>query len=529
VPQAAWGVILPAMTRIQFATSFPSLLKGASSLLIVAPKSVLEKGEFLDQLPEELMRLSVDLITDLKPGDMGVAAGTLTGTQPRKLAVGMLPDQLSRYNAPSRAGAIFNVVAQSSTGRSGAAAILLCLDDPEHYPAAAAAIARALPLYNGKSGKSEKASLKIMAIDADEKPIKASSVVKSRVENVREVARLVDMPPAELNPATFQKEAWKMLRGMEGVTKTAIIGPKLVAAGLGGIHGVGRTAPEQPRLLVLSYKPKGKAKGPHVALVGKGVTYDTGGLSLKVGGSMSGMKADMGGSAAVLGAFLELVQTGVKRRVTALLCLVENSIGPDAYRLDDILTMHSGKTVEINNTDAEGRLLLGDGVSYAARKVKADVIVDAATLTGAQLVATGKAHAAVVSNDQELEDQLVAAGRLSGNLLHPMPFAPELYRKEFRSQVADMRNSVADRMNAQVSCAAQFVYNHIEDVDVKWAHVDLAGPAFVKGRGTGFGAGVLAQFVRDLLERGTGRGLVHFTAGGQHQMRSGVASRRLYL
>ncbi len=498
MPGAIPGVIFLAMTRIQFATSFSSLLKGASSLLIVAPQSVLEKGEFLDQLPEELMRLSVDLVTDLKPGDMGAAAGTLTGSQPRKLAVGMLPDKLSRYNAPSRAGAISNVVAQSRTGRTGAAAILLVLDDAEHYPAAAAAIARTLPLYSSKSGKAEKASLKILAIDADEKPIKASAVVKARLEMARQVARLVDMPAAELNPASFQKEAWKMVRGLEGVTKTAITGPKLQTAGLGGIHGVGRTAPEEPRLLVLSYKPKGKAKGPHVALVGKGVTYDTGGLSLKVGGSMSGMKSDMGGSAAVLGAFLELAQTGVKRRVTALLCLAENAIGPDSYRLDDILHMHSGKTVEINNTDAEGRLLLGDGVSYAARKVKADVIVDAATLTGAQLVATGKMHAAVISNDQELEDQLVAAGRLSGNLLHPMPFAPELYRKEFASQVADMRNSVADRMNAQVSCAAQFVYSHVADTKAKWAHVDLAGPAFVKGRGTGFGAAVLAQFVRDL-------------------------------
>ncbi|MCA9000967.1 MAG: leucyl aminopeptidase family protein [Planctomycetes bacterium] len=465
---------------------------------MVAPKSVLEKGEFLDQLPEEIMRLSVDLVTDLKPGDMGAAAGTLTGTQPRKLAVGMLPDQLSRYNAPSRAGAIHNVVAQSRTGLKGSAAILLCLDDPEHYPAAAAAIARALPLYSAKSAKAEKASLKIMALDADENPIKPSAVVKARTEIVREVARLVDMPAAELNPASYQKEAWKMVKGLEGVTKSAIVGDKLLAAGLGGIHGVGRTAPEAPRLLVLQYKPKGKATGPHVALVGKGVTYDTGGLSLKVGGSMAGMKSDMGGSAAILGAFLELARTGVKRRVTALLCLAENSIGPDSYRLDDILTMHSGKTVEINNTDAEGRLLLGDGVSYAARKIKADVVVDAATLTGAQLMATGKMHASLISNDEELEGQIHAAGKLSGDLVHPMPFAPELYRKEFASQVADMKNSVADRMNAQVSCAAQFVYSHMEGTGAKWAHVDLAGPAFVKGRGTGFGVGVLAQFVRDL-------------------------------
>jgi probable aminopeptidase NPEPL1 len=135
-------------------------------------------------------------------------------------------------------------------------------------------------------------------------------------------------------------------------------------------------------------------------------------------------------------------------------------------------------------------------VSYAARVLKADVVIDAATLTGAQLIATGKLHAGLVSNDADLELLMIEAGRLSGDLVHPLPFAPELYKKEFASLVADMKNSVADRMNAQSSCAAQFVYWHIEDAGVKWAHVDLAGPAFPAGRGTGFGVGLLSETVR---------------------------------
>ncbi len=486
------------MTAIRFVKTVDALLKGTDTLLVVGSQKVLKEGERFDQLPEELMRLAVDLATDMSPGDLGSAAGTLTGVSPRKFALGMLPDTVSRHNSPSRAACIHQVVAQSQTGRKGNAAILLYLDGASHYPAAAAAIARTLPLFSMKTGASPKASLKVLAVDAEDNPIAASSTVSQRAECVRQVARLVDMPPQECNPAGMQKQAYALLRGVEGVTKTAIVGPKLLAAGLGGIHGVGRTAPEAPRMLVLSYKPKGRATGPHVALVGKGVTYDTGGLSLKISGGMVNMKSDMGGAAAVLGAFLELVHTKVKRRVTAILCLAENSIGPDAYRPDDVLTMHSGKTVEINNTDAEGRLLLGDGVSYAARKVKADVVIDAATLTGAQLVATGRGHAAVVCNDEDLEQALVASGKLSGDLAHPLPFAPEFYHKEFTSQVADMKNSVADRMNAQSSCAAQFVYNHIEGLDVKWGHVDLAGPAFVKGRGTGFGVGLLSEFVRGL-------------------------------
>jgi probable aminopeptidase NPEPL1 len=235
-----------------------------------------------------------------------------------------------------------------------------------------------------------------------------------------------------------------------------------------------------------------------VALVGKGITYDTGGLALKVGGVMVGMKADMAGAAACLGAFRMLVAGGLDRPLSLLLPMAENSIGRHAYRNDDILRMHSGKTVEINNTDAEGRLLLADAVSWAARVLGAATILDAATLTGAQLVATGKVVAAVMSNDEALESHAIAAGRATGDHVHPLIFAPELFKPEFRSKVADMTNSVADRTNAPSSAAGQFIYNHLDGLDVQWAHVDLAGPAFPDGRATGFGAHLLAALVRRL-------------------------------
>ncbi|MFT7677624.1 MAG: putative aminopeptidase NPEPL1 [Planctomycetota bacterium] len=483
------------MTQITWPKNVSSLLKQTGTLLVVAPAARFEDGTFLEILPEDHMRLALDLAQDVKPGDWGDAAGTLTGTQPRKLGIGVLPDKGSRYNSPARAAAITKVVRQTGTGKRGKAAILLVLDDPEHYQAAACAVARALPLYDARSKKAEASSLKILAIGPDGEPITASAVVKSTAEYLREAARLVDTPPTEMDPPAFQKDAYRMLRGMEKVTKKAIIGPKLLEAGLGGLHAVGRTALGAPRLLVLTHKPRARSK-VHVALVGKGVTYDTGGLSIKSTAGMCGMKGDMGGAAAVLGAFLTLVQSKSPCTVSAVICLAENAIGPSSYKNDDILHMHSGKTVEINNTDAEGRLLLGDGVSYAARQLKATHVLDAATLTGAQLMATGNHHAAVISNDEQLEQQLVAAGRASGDLVHPLMFAPELYRKEFSSHVADMRNSVANRMNAQVSCAAQFVYSHLEGTDVKWGHVDLAGPAWTSGRGTGFGVALLAESVR---------------------------------
>ena len=486
-----------AMTRIRMTRSMSALLKGADALLVVAPKARFEDGSFLDCLPEPLMRLALDLASDLEPGRNGLAAGTLTGEAPRKLAVGVLPDEVSRHNSPARAEAIRRVVAQSSTGRKGSAAILLVLDDAEHFTAAMGAVGKALPLYRkparltatGRPGKpAAEPKLNVMAIGPDDQPIAPPKTIMPTVDGARLAARLVDVPPTELNPKAFQAEAQKLLRGVTGVTRKAIVGDALLKAGLGGIHGVGRTALDAPRMLVYTYTPTAKSRAKrHIALVGKGVTYDTGGLSLKISGGMVGMKADMGGAAAVLGAFHSLVKGGAPCKVSAVNCLAENA-----------LRMHSGMTVEINNTDAEGRLLLADGVSYAARNLKADTVIDIATLTGAQGVATGAMHGALIASDEDLERTIFAAGRACGDLVHPIPYAPEFYRDEFKSQIADMKNSVANRMNAQSSCAGEFVHWHLDGTDARWAHVDMAFPAVRGGRGTGYGVALLTQAVRDL-------------------------------
>lgn len=491
------------MTRIRLTKSLSTLLKGADRLLIVAPKASFEDGAFLDVLPEPLMRFALDLASDVDPGLTGLAAGTLTGSTPRKLAVGVLPDTVSRHNSPSRAEAIRRVVAQSSTGRSGNAAVLLVLDDPNHLPAAVCAVGKAVPLIDPPVRQGDPAPpeprLTIMAIDREERPVTPPKDLQDLLDAQRDAARLVETPPTDLDPKAFEAEAARLLRGIPGVTRKAFVGDALLRAGLGGIHAVGRTAVEAPRMLVFTCTPKAKARAKrHVALVGKGVTYDTGGLSLKVGGAMVGMKADMGGAAAVLGAFLALAKSGPPCKVSAVICLAENAIGPAAFKNDDVIRMHSGYQVEINNTDAEGRLLLGDGVSYAARKLGADTVVDIATLTGAQGIATGNLHGALVSDDEELERRMIEAGRASGDLVHPLPFAPEFYRSEFASKIAHMRNSVANRANAQSSCAAEFVHWHLDGTDARWAHVDMAFPAVHGGRPTGYGVALLATAVRHI-------------------------------
>ncbi len=494
-----WAVgILQGMTRLHFATSLSSLTKGNSSLLVLGSGKTVTKARLGRDLPKALSGAVTRLLADLDPGNMGAGESALCEGDPAKVSLGLLPPEGSRYNSPARAESLRRLFAGSGFGSRKKAALLLLVEDAEQITPWLNAIVRCLPLFSRKSAKKKGASkLTLLVLDPKGKVLRISKESKAIMEATRQACRLVDSPPTDMHPGALAKEARAWLRGLTGVKIREIKGEALLKEGLGGIHAVGRCALEAPRLLIASYDP-GKARNQHVALVGKGITYDTGGLNIKIQGGMSGMKGDMGGAAAMLGAFHALASTACKHRVTLLLCLAENAIGPRAYKPDDILEMHSGKTVEINNTDAEGRLVLADGVSYASRKLKADVVIDAATLTGAQLVATGNLHAAIVSNDQDLEDLCIRSGRKSGDLCHPLPFAPEFYQSEFTSPVADMRNSVKNRMNAQSACAAQFVFAHLDDTKARWCHIDLAGPSSHQGRGTGFGVALVEEMVRSI-------------------------------
>ncbi|XP_011191822.1 probable aminopeptidase NPEPL1 isoform X1 [Zeugodacus cucurbitae] len=430
--------------------------------------------------------------------------------------VAAVPLKCSRHNTPSRSHAITRLVRTHIMHANEENVVIVC--DRADLFASACAVARAFPLYSRKTcggqSKSENYSqdevmdndesydsvrpiinVEFIIIEKDGQVCEASLestdilCIEEAARAIRLAARIVDMPCNEMNVSHFVKEAEIIAKEL-CIKPTVIRGEELRERGFGGIYGVGKAAAVPPALVVLSYEPKGAHDT--IALVGKGIVYDTGGLSIKGKTAMPGMKRDCGGAAAILGAFYAAIKCGFKENLHAVLCLAENAVGPNATRPDDVHTLYSGRTVEINNTDAEGRLVLADGVSYAHKDLKANIILDMATLTGAQGIATGKLHGAILTNTEEWETKALEAGRRSGDLLAPIIYLPEFHFSEFASAIADMKNSVADRNNAQPSCAGLFVGAHLGfDYPGVWMHVDMATPVSTGERATGYGVALL--------------------------------------
>ncbi|XP_077316365.1 putative aminopeptidase NPEPL1 [Lithobates pipiens] len=405
-----------------------------------------------------------------------------------------LPTRVSRHNSPSAAHFITRLIRNCLPPGANRCILMVC--ERSEVFASACAIARAFPLFTRRSSASRRADKKCVTVEfvligQNNGPMEFTTLkcLESATEGVRLAARIVDTPCNEMNTDHFVEEISAVGKQL-GIIPQIIRGEELKDKGFGGIYGVGKAAEHTPALVILSHTPEGATQT--IAWVGKGIVYDTGGLSIKGKTTMPGMKRDCGGAAAVLGAFKAAVKQGFKDNLHALFCLAENSIGPNATRPDDIHLLYSGKTVEINNTDAEGRLVLADGVSYACKDLNADIILDMATLTGAQGIATGKYHAAILTNNEEWEMACVKAGRKCGDLVHPLVYCPELHFNEFSSAVADMKNSVADRENAQSSCAGLFIASHIGfDWPGVWVHVDIASPVHAGERATGFGVALL--------------------------------------
>jgi len=420
--------------------------------------------------------------------------------------VAALPSKVSRHNTQSRSHNITKII-KTLTSSSNECVVIVCRQEDVY--ASGCAVARAYSLYtrkttgdppNVQSRQNRDITVNVEFLIVDDEEENAAKAIamtdndinalQSSCDAINMTARIVDTPCNEMNTDAFVEEA-KRVGAELGIVPTIIRGEELNERGFGGIYGVGKAAAHPPALVVLSHKPADSNRA--IAWVGKGIVYDTGGLSIKGKTGMPGMKRDCGGAAGVMGAFYVAVKNGFKDTLHCVLCLAENSVGPLATRPDDIHTMYSGKTVEINNTDAEGRLVLADGVSYAARDLNCDIVLDMATLTGAQGISTGKYHACHLSNSQSWESAVSVAGRISGDLSFPGVYCPELQYPEFSSSVADMKNSVADRNNAQPSCAGLFIMSHLGfDWSGVWLHVDMAAPAYTGERATGYGVALLS-------------------------------------
>jgi leucyl aminopeptidase len=315
------------------------------------------------------------------------------------------------------------------------------------------------------------------------------------------VRDLVNTSPADLYPETFAAEA-ERVAAASGLDIEVLDEKALADGGYGGITGVGQGSMHPPRLVRVSYAKPGATKT--VVLVGKGITFDSGGLSLKPPKSMEAMKSDMSGAAAVLGALQAVAALQPDVNVVGYMPLAENMPGGHAQRPSDVIKIFGGKTVEVLNTDAEGRLVLADALARGLQD-RPDLMVDVATLTGAQLVALGPRISGVMANDAQFGDGVVDAARRAGEAAWPMPLPDEL-RKGLDSTVADLANITPDR-NGGMLVGGLFLREFIPD-GVRWAHVDIAGPAFneadaygytPKG-GTGAAVRMLVQVALDAAE-----------------------------
>jgi leucyl aminopeptidase len=307
---------------------------------------------------------------------------------------------------------------------------------------------------------------------------------------------LVNAPPVEVTPSRLAEVA-QQVAASENLECVVFDETRIVAEGMGLLHAVGKGSAEPPRFIHLTYRPEGAdATTPQVALVGKGLTYDAGGYNIKPTGALEDMKIDMAGAAAVLGAMKAIRAFAPKVIVHGIVPSAENLVSANAYKPGDVIRSHNGKTVEIMNTDAEGRLILADALSYA-EKLGATKIVDLATLTGACMIALGPHTAGLFANDDGFRDAIRAAADRSGEDLWAMPLSKKL-KSMLKSPIADMKN-IGERWGGAIT-GALFLQEFIGKAT--WAHLDIAGPASnekpepgVPRGGTGFGILTLLELI----------------------------------
>jgi leucyl aminopeptidase len=335
-------------------------------------------------------------------------------------------------------------------------------------------------------------ALESLTLLGPEAPAGVTEAARVSAEAQNRARDLQSLPSNVATPSFLAERAGEIAAAHESVDVEVLGRDQIEEKGMGGLVAVSQGSEEEPKLIVLRHR--GGGAGPTLGIVGKGVTFDTGGISLKPSASMHEMKMDMSGAAAVLEAVAAIAELGLAIDLIAVVPSTENMPSGSAIKPGDVITQYNGRTVEVNNTDAEGRLILADALAYAV-ELGAERIVDLATLTGAVLIALGSTYAAVISNDDALAGEVEAAGERTGELLWRLPLHPE-YKELIKGTVADLTNVSAKR-KAGTIYAGSFLEEFVGDTP--WAHLDIAGTAWDVGReytgndASGFGVRLLVE------------------------------------
>lgn len=492
------------MTSIELSSANPARTRSAAVVV-----GVLKKGDSIRLAPGATQvgtaygRTLTRALTSLgATGDAGQVtrvpkAGSVAA--PVVIAVG-LGEQVPGAEGLRRAAG------EAVRAAAGMESLTLALpaDSPENLQAVAEGAlfgAYAFHTYRKKSAQGHKAPVKAVTVAtglaSDKDAATAVTNAKALAKALHLTRDLINTPPSDLTPDAFANAAVSACRSLK-LDVEVLDEQELRKGKYGGLIGVGQGSANPPRLVRIAYRHPRATR--HLAFVGKGITFDSGGISIKPAAGMDAMKSDMSGAAAVLGAMTAIARLKPEVDVTGYMAMAENMPSGAAQRPSDVITIRGGRTVEVLNTDAEGRLVLADAIVRAGED-KADTIVDVATLTGAAMVALGTRTAGIMANDDDFRSHVHDVATGVGEQMWPMPLPAEL-RKSMDSKVADIAN-LGDRYGGMLT-AGLFLQEFVPD-GVRWAHLDIAGPAFLEGEPFGYtpkgGTGAAMRTLVGLAER----------------------------